>query len=319
MAVSFPSKIAFSVNDPFSIILPIAADRVTIAVFKRLVSEDKARFAGSIAGIGTLCFLGKQASLAISLTGAALYLLYKVVISFNFSFKPNLDAALQDIEKELSKTEKAFSYISNKELDALDPEFDNQFAELLTEIVAETNVLRSLWENPEFLPSIHLIMISCRTLLITIRGLLQLETTDLQHNPEARLQKIAMLLQDPNHVVEKQIFDKAFSLFNKIYRMVRCKGYVVTLPNVRNSPKGHDFYVTNVTITEEYADLFFQHGTPQSAMLMIFNTTQDNLADLLQLLYPDSPLTAKDEVYIPGDYGSPDNPFKIRIFDSLII
>ncbi len=126
---------------------------------------------------------------------------------------------------------------------------------------------------------------------------------------------MAELLKEPNFDREN-VFYKAFHMLNYVYRFVRCKGYIISMPNLRNVPKNGDksSSVFGAAITVPYSNLFITaREGPQRELRTIFNDTQKNLAGLLQIVYPDSPFTAKDEQSIPGDYGNPGNPFKINI------
>jgi hypothetical protein len=68
---------------------------------------------------------------------------------------------------------------------------------------------------------------------------------------------------------------------------------------------------TGSSLTRGECARFFLTGTPQYELKCIFNETQARLGDLLNVLFPDSPLRVRDEEHLPGEYGNPTNRFRI--------
>jgi hypothetical protein len=317
MAVSFPSSF---VQNCSTLFFPIAADFVTTAVFNRVTSQNKAQAAGFTAGMGALYFFGRQTSTEIGLTGAVLFLIYKVIVFLDHSLKQNINecrenliASLQDAEKGLLEAQEIFISVSNEPLDFTDPAFNTQLTDLSKKLTLTNLVLEGLWKDQDFLKSIQIIMSNCRTVLLETHSVLKLEMWYQESNPEKVLQKMAAKFMNPDYKREKECFDSIFSSFNRIYRLIRCKGCVISLPNILNFP-GRNFsrLVGSGTIDYQYNNFFITGTGLQHDLNTIFNDTQDQLADLLNLVYPDSPLNAKDEQPLPGDYGNARNPFRIN-------
>lgn len=297
-----------------SLFLPIAADLVTTSLFKRATRDGKAELGGSIAGIGTLYFLGRQTSLVIGLTGAVLYLIYKGTAIIQAA-NPHLNLAgdMIVVEREWLELQKSIDYVAEEALDFTASDFQTKCNDLIEKLEPQTLPLKKMWENQDFLIKTQRIVEQCQKVLITIHTDLKQQVFAESSNLTVRSQKMAALLKDPSYRLANELFGRAFTLLNEVYRIVRCKGYTISLPNILNCPdKKHSMIATDEEIASEYCQLFFTDETPQRAMNKIFNNTQDELAGLIQILYPDSPLTAKDEMYIPGDFGNPSNPFKIK-------
>ncbi len=108
----------------------------------------------------------------------------------------------------------------------------------------------------------------CQTILFEIHTSFERQTAEM-----------AVLLQDPSHDKPKRVFKNAFNLLNKVYRMVRTKGYVISLPNIQNGPHKKCYFLSYNFIADD-AKPFFKDGTPECAMRTIFNTTQEKLYDL---------------------------------------
>jgi hypothetical protein len=318
MAVSFPTATVYFFQNYGSHILPVGTELVDLVVFKSTTSRSKGLFAAYVAAIGVSYFFDKKISLTIGLTGAVLFLIYKVITTTSFltqkqalepsvdfsTQKQNLAPSMQDLENRWLALTTKLVFDSYKVLNFKDPEFNTHLTALTKKLRPQTKLIRAKWENEDFLIETKEIMICCQEILFGIHTHLKQKTAGLLPSRETRLQKMVKLLN--GHTKGKQVFDRAFTLLNNIYRVIRCKGYIISLPNIRNFPKGNDssLLVTGETITAKYCDLFFTKTEEQQELKMIFNDTQDQLADLLQLVYPGSPLNAKDEQLFPGDYNS---------------
>jgi MFS superfamily sulfate permease-like transporter len=313
MAVSFPSSTVHFFQNYGSHILPVTKELVDVFVFKRTISSDKALFVGFVACMGVTCFFDKKISVAIGLTGAIVFLIYKVSTHFATQ-KQDLDASMQAADRKWLELQKKFTYDSNEALDFANPAFDTQFKALTEKLISQTELIRAQWKNPDILDETRNILNHCQNILFQVRTILKRQTADLELDREARLQKMAELLND--HDMENKVFHRAFSLLNEIYRMARCKGYVISLQNISHYPdRNFSSIVTDVDVPKEYFELFnnfFTRIGPQRDLNKIFNDTQSKLAGLLKLVYPGSPLNAKDNCAIPGDHGNPNNPFRIR-------
>jgi len=304
MAVSFPSSF---VQNYGALFFPIAADYVTTAVFNRVTSQNKAQFAGCAAGGGALYFFGKQTSLAFGLTGAVLYLIYKVISTTKFpTSQQNLTAAMQAASRQWMALETKLVCVSEEALDFSAPDYNAQFRALTQRL--EKDQIRAQWESQDFLNKTHVIMVRCRRILFEIHNDLKRQTIGLASNREDRLQKMSELLKDTEG---RKVFDAAFLFLNQTYRAVRCQAYMLSLPNSRNYPHGKfSLFVTGDGISLAYCNRFITGEGPQRELNKIFNAVQDELADLLQLIYPGSPLNVKDEQSWPGDYEDATNLFR---------
>jgi hypothetical protein len=196
--------------------------------------------------------------------------------------------------------------VSEEELDFSAPDYNDQFKDLTQRLVKDE--IRAQWESRDFLSKTHDIMVRCRNILFEIHTDLKRQTIKLESDPEARLQKMNELLKNTE---EGRVFDAAFRFLNETYRAIRCQAYMLSLPNISNYPHGKfSLFVTGDVVTLAYCNRFITgEGLPRE-LNKIFNDTQDRLADLLQLVYPGSPLNVKDEHSWPGDYEDATNPFR---------
>ncbi len=309
MAVSFLSLATSFVQFCGSIISPIAADLATTRVFKCTAYCGQAQSAGVAVGLGVLCFVGTQTSTITGSWGAWLYLVYKIMsIEDLRPSKQNLAASMQAAEKQFFTIQKSLVYVSYEALDYKDPEFNTQFMALSKELISQRDPLQEIWEDPDFLIKTQEIMNCCQHTLFGVHTILnrQAASLSMQEALEPRLPKMAKLLKNPDYAFEEKLFDKAFCLLNLIYRLVRCKGFLISLPNLLNHPEDGDFFqlVSSEAISPEYSDLFISGEGQLCELNKIFNATQDRLAKLLQLVYPGSPLNVKDEQPTPGDCGN---------------
>jgi hypothetical protein len=309
MAVSFISSTTSFLHNYGSLILPVAAELVTVVVFKRTTSS-KVLFAGFVAGIGVSYFFDKKISLAIGLTGAVLYIIYKVVTTTSSSTqKQDLPASMKDVEDRWSELKTKLICISDKALDFDDPELCTQLTDLSKELRPQTKQFRAKWKDREFLIEAKEIMICCQKILFGVHASLEQKKLCLWSNSA---QKMAELLKDPDHAREKQLFDSAFTLLNKSYRVARSQGYLISLPNIINYPdRNFSTLLTGGSVSTTYFERFFSRTGLHHEMNTIFNNTQDRLSNLLQHVYPGSPFNVKDEQLLPGDYGNNGNPFRI--------
>lgn len=306
MAVSFISSTTSFLQNYGSHILPVAAELVDVVVFKSTTSSSKGLFAGYIAVTGVLFFFDKKISLAVGLAGPILLIIYKVITQ-----KQDPLASIEDAENKWNALTTKLVFESKKKLNYTAQNFHIQFTEHTKELRPQTEKIRANWKNRDLLIEAKEMMLCCQKILFKVHTSLEQKTASLLLMRETRLQKMAKILND--HAMEKQDFDSAFTLLNKIYRLVRSKGYMIALPNISNYPdRNFSSIVTGETINLKDCDRFFTKTGEQHEMNMIFNDTQNRLSALLKLIYPGSPLNAKDEQSLPGDYGNPTNPFRIN-------
>ncbi len=124
MAVSL-SSLTPVVQTYGCLFLPIAADFGTTLLFKQATSDNKAHVAGLAAGMGVLFFSGRQTSLVIGLTGAVLYLIYKVITAnFSHQKKPIPDMIIAN--SKWLELEKSITYVFDEVLNYEDPDFMNK-------------------------------------------------------------------------------------------------------------------------------------------------------------------------------------------------
>jgi hypothetical protein len=309
MAVSFLSLATSFVQSCGSIISPIVVDLATTRVFNRTAYCGQAHVAGSLAGIGVLCFVGIQTSTITGSWGVWFYMMYKMMnIEDSQPSKQILAASMQAAEERWRELQIKLVCISYEMLDYKDPEFNTQFTALSKELISQRDPLQKIWEDPDFLIETQEIMNCCQHVLFGVRAILnrQAASLSMQEAREPRLPKMAKLLKDPDYAFEEKLFDKAFCLLNLIYRLVRCKGFIISLPNLFNHPEDGDFFqlVSSEAISPQYGDLFITGEGQHRELNKIFNKTQHKLAKLLQLVYPGSPLNVKDEQPTPGDCGN---------------
>ncbi len=318
--ISFPSSASSFVGSYGSLFLPIAADFVTTSVFKHATGFGKAQFAGSIVGAGVFCYSASRTNWTIGLAGAALYTLYKAVSVFrshhthptNPTHHSSHDnPIIAPMEKSFKVLLKKMSYISDRALDYSHPQFTDHVKALKMELEPQITHHSKQWENPDVIEQTRSLMIQCQGLLYKIDGILDDQTQDLQANPQARLQKKAELLKSESFIYHCA-FHRAFHFLTHSYRMIRCKAYTISLPNVQNFPgKNYASSPWGTELTVEYFNRFIQGDSPQREMNRIFNDTQDKLADLVKAVRPNFPYLVKDEQPFPGDYNNPTNPFRI--------
>jgi hypothetical protein len=306
MAAYFPSSLISFSQSYGSLVFPIAADFVTAAVFKRATCFGKAQFAGLIAGVGVSYMLASRTSTTIVVTGAALYLIYKLIVC-----NPPYRACIHDLEESDERLQRRFTFTSEKELNAHDPDFGAQLKALTDEVKPQTNLLREQWKDPHVSLNTWILLGNCQAFLFRIYERLEEATKHLETDPPARLAKMAALFKHPDFDPDKT-FDRALLILHRTYRQIRCRGFYLTLPNLKNVP---DDGTTNPILGTplDIADchLFITGTGNESAMKRTYNRTIDRLGDLLNCINPNSPYNIKDEQLVPGDYDNPTNPFWI--------
>ena len=310
MAVSFPSS---TISKYGSLVLPIAADIAVSFLLSRVTQIRTAKISGLAVGAGVACFCASRTSWTIGLTGAGLYVIYKVVVNLNFSnLKPHKHTYIENLEKSFHALEQKFVFTSDRRMDVKDVGFNDTFRDLIQHLQPETDPIRNQWSDPAVLAQAKKLLIDCQTLLFQIFSRLEDATQHLQDNREARLQMMSHLLLDGSFDPDKA-FVKSFFLLSRIYRSVRCKVYYIHIPNLSGVKENErTSCVLGAPLTQEYCALFISGSGPQGALNQIYNETQDRLAGLVKLMYPKSPCRIKDEQPIPGDYGNPTNLFTIN-------
>ncbi len=223
--------------------------------------------------------------------------------------RPDIKITTAEVEASFDLLLTKLTFTTPLVLDYADEFFKTHFQHLIMSLKSQTASHCQQWENPDLIDQTRSIMIRCQGLLYQIDGILDDQTQHL--NPQARLQKKAELLKDENfdhHLA----FNEAFDIFIKAYNLIRSKAFTLSLPNIQNYPKGKFESAPLLgDLSHEYCVRFMKGNSPQRELNILFNETQEKLADLLKAAYPDSPHLIKDEQPIPGDYNNPGNPFWI--------
>jgi hypothetical protein len=224
--------------------------------------------------------------------------------------KADVEITTAEVEEAFDHLFKQLTFTNPIVLDYKDDSFKERLHSLILDSKSSNASHSQKWESPNLLYETKSIMVKCQALLYKIDGILNVQTQHLHANPQERLQKKAELLKDENFA-HHQPFRTAFDLFIKAYHLVRSKAFILSLPNIKNFPKEKFESFLLSDLTHEYCMRFMKGNTPQREMNILFNDTQEQLADLLKTAYPHSPHLIKDEKHTPGDYDNPTNPFWI--------
>lgn len=296
-----------------SLFVPIAADLAVYAIFRRATWMGTIKNASTIVGLGVSYFFGRQTSTAIGLTGIALYLAYKIIAhDYLYPIKPSKHLNIDDLEQSYSKLAAKLTYTCDRQLDEQDDHFKDKFKSLLAELKSETDTIRAKWDSPAVLDETRQLLINCQTLLFQIQGKLEKATEQLWLEPKARDAEMARLLKEPGYD-ENEAFNRALLLLNLTYRSIRGRIFVISLPHLRNPTGDKTFVITVGVLNSKDNDRFFDPHQPHFQLKNIFNTTQERLTHFVKVYYNDARLLVNDEQPTLGDYGNPDNPFRINL------
>jgi len=296
MAVSFALNYG-------SLIVPIAADLAFNELISRVGFVSKAKMACWIAGIAVSLFFAWQASPLIALSGAFLYLVYKVYSIGHYRANlPDLQATEKNLHKDLTVT-------SDKALNAVGSNFDEQLNAAFQESIKGVDPRdkwkdRIAWRNVTAM----ILLVNCQVFLFRIYKQLEEKTKHLEANSAARIVKMAELLDTPPF--DKDGFIKALAIFHRTYRLARYRGCLISLPKTYNGPTT---YPILEPLNREDYQLFFTGGESHCNALMnrTFNQTIDRLGGLLEACHLNNPPIVKDELCADGD-SDPSNPFRIE-------
>ncbi|HEY5235062.1 MAG TPA: hypothetical protein VIJ14_02690, partial [Rhabdochlamydiaceae bacterium] len=215
------------------------------------------------------------------------------------------------LEESAEMLQQRFTFTSEKELDAQDANFGEQFKDLIDQVKPETALLREQWKDPHVTINTRLLLGNCQAFLFGIYNQLEEATKHLETDPPTRLARMAAIFKHPGFDPDKT-FHRALLILHRTYREIRCRGFYLTLPNLKNAPDDEKTSpVLGDSLTPADCHLFITGTGNESKMKRTYNQTIDRLGDLLKCIYPNSPYIIKDEQLLPGDYDNPTNPFWI--------
>ncbi len=314
--ISFPSSASSFVQNYGSLFLPITADSAAFELVRRVSSVRNANITGIVAGLGVSFYFARQTSTLIGLSGIALYLAFRVIAALNRAFS----IAYPHIEKDYNNLQQEFTLTSEVELDRQDPKFYEELDALADQLELQTDPIQKKWENFHFSFVTGIFLLNCHNFLFSMYDRLVEETKDLKTD-QARFTKMAELLKDP-HFDPDKTFGKVLFFFLRTYRLPRCKGFNISLPNLKNPERDTTTFLFLGTPSEADHNLFISGNRLEKKLNELYNETIDSLSEFLHFLSPstpydffDAPISSyvvKDEQPLPGDYGNPDNPFWIR-------
>lgn len=256
-----------------NLFLPIVADLAVYTVFRKVRDFRVSEIAGAIAGLAVGFCLYDRASPLITLTGAGLYLAYKVIHYMNVSLDTSPLSDEEQLEIAFYKLKEKVTITADNVVEVSSEGFEQvcDFVEITPDIISQ---IRRKWNDPDILRETEDLMFRAYKVIRNELREAEEKILDLTSDQDRTNSKIVENLG--------KTFYTAFEIFFETYRHVHNMCYRIQLPNLQNGDESGSWREFSIDTTEEDKNLFVLGVNPKFKMKQLYSYVNDLLRPLFE-------------------------------------